>query len=133
MILDTALLSAQTPDQALSVVRTKLKRAELNKARTVIAAVRDGHWYPVAYKGSEGWLPATMAQKGNALPATMFPSIPPTALEVYCKLRGWAGGTIHQAVADLKKQGKEFRDELLDALNRVPTDDTGLDMILGAI
>jgi len=123
---------AASPDQALSVVREHLKTAQLNKSRTVIAATKGGEWTAVAYKGTDGWMPATMQQMGQALPAAQFPPIPPTALEVYCNLRGWAGGTIHQAIADLKQQGNEFRDRLLDALTAAEWDGNGVDLLLAA-
>ena len=123
---------ATTPDQALSIVREKLKTAQLNKSRTVIAATKGGEWTAVAYKATDGWKPATVAQMAQALPAAQFPEIPPTALEVYCKVRGWKGGTIHQAIADLKEQGAEFRDRLLSALPAAEWDSYGVDALLAA-
>ncbi len=122
---------ANTTQEALAIVRLTLSRAQLNKAGTVIAAMKNGQWYAVAYKGSEGWMPATQAQQAQPLPPALFPPVPPTALEVYCKVRGWAGGTIHGAIADLKTQGETFRDRLLDELLACG-DAHGVDLLLAA-
>lgn len=126
------MLIAHTTEEALNIVRKDLKTAQLNKTATVIAAVRGGEWIAVAYKGTEGWMKATNAHQAQPLPAAQFPPIPPTALEVYCKVRGWAGGTIHQAIQDLKKQGNDFRERLLNELPAAQWDDYGVNALLAA-
>lgn len=123
---------ANTTQEALSEIRKTLSTAQLNKAGNVIAALKGGQWKAVAYKGSGGWMKATEAQQAHALPANLFPAPPPTALEVYCKLRGWAGGTIHGAIADLKTQGASFRDRLLDELPACEWDTMGVESLLKA-
>lgn len=119
-------------EQALSIVRDRLKTAQLNTTRTVIAATIGGQWYAVAYKGSQGWCEANTTQRAQSLPSGQFPSIPPTALDIYCKLRGWQGGTIHQAVSDLRQQGTSFKDRLMDELPAAEWDTMGVDALLSA-
>ncbi len=125
-------LHTASTEEALAIVRLSLKTAQLNKTSTVIAALKGREWYAVAYKGSEGWCKASPAQQVSPLPSASFPAIPPTALEIYCALRGWAGGTIHGAVADLRQQGASFRDRLLDELCTADDKDPGVEMLLGA-
>lgn len=124
---------AKTLEAALAQVRLTLKNAQPNNAGTVIAALKSNQWHAVAYKTSEGWMSATMNQQAQALPAHLFPAIPPTALQVYCQAVGWQGGTIHQAIADLKKQSNDFRNRLLEALPKAEWDAHGVDMLLAAI
>lgn len=121
-----------TTEQALAIVRERFKTAQLNDKRTVIAATSGGKWKAIAYKGAQGWCNATMAQQSVDLPTHQFPQIPPTALEIYCELRGWAGGTIQQAVNDLREQGRSFRERLLDELPRAEYDTMGVDALLSA-
>jgi hypothetical protein len=126
------IFNNSTTEQALEIVHERLKTAQLNDKKNVIAATMGGKWKAVAYKGAEGWCNATMAQQAVDLPANQFPPIPPTALEIYCQLRGWAGGTIHQAVEDLRSQGRSFRERLLDELPRAEYDTMGVDALLSA-
>lgn len=122
-----------TTEQALKIVRESLKTAQLNDKGNVIAALHNGrNWKAVAYKGSQGWCNTTKEQRGVSLPEAQFPPIPPTALDIYCQLRGWSGGTIHQAVKDLRTQGRSFRDRLLDELPQAEWDTMGVDALLSA-
>jgi len=121
-----------TTQEALAHVRMSLKTAALNKTATVIGATKGGVWRAVMVKGSEGWRMASAAQQAAAIPQGQFPAIPPTALEIYCTLRGWSGGTIHGAIQDLRQQGEAFRERLLNALPAAEWDSTGVDALLGA-
>lgn len=121
-----------TTEQALSIVRVRLNTAQLNDKSNVIAATKGGQWRAVAYKGAQGWCNATMAQQGVDLPAAQFREIPPTALEIYCALRDWQGGTLEQAVRDLRKQGASFKDRLLERLPLAEWDTVGVDALLSA-
>lgn len=123
-------LATANAAQALGIVRQTLRSAQLNITSTVIAALKGREWYAVAYRGSEGWCKASAAQQVSPLDPSKFPAIPPTALEIYCGLRGWAGGTIFQAVQDLRQQGASFRDRLLDELVRADDNDDGVDLLL---
>ena len=123
---------ANTTEEALAVVRTKLATAQLNKTGTVIAATKGGTWRAVAYKGNLGWAWATEAQQAVALPDASFPPAPPTALEVYLKVAGKQGGTIHQAIADVKSQGRTFRERLVDELSAALWDRSGAEKLMEA-
>lgn len=126
------MLIATTKEEALNVVRKELKTAALNKTGTVIGATKGGVWRAVAILGHEGWKWASDAQQAADIPQGQFPSVPPCALEVYLSLAGKQGGTIHGAIADVKKQGREFRERLVAGLEAVLWDDMGKEALMEA-
>lgn len=121
-----------TAQEALTHVRMSLKTAALNKTQTVIGATKAGVWRAVMVKGSEGWRMASAAQQAAAIPQGQFPAIPPTAMDIYLKLAGKQGGTIHQAIADVKKQGREFRERLVEELSAATWDLMGTEALMEA-
>lgn len=126
------MIIANSTEEALALVRENLTTAQLNKAGNVIAATKGGTWRAVAYKGNLGWSWATPAQQAAILPDAQFPPQPPTALEVYLKVAGLQGGTIHQAIADVKSQGRNFRERLVAELDAAFWDRAGVEKLLEA-
>ena len=110
---------------ALACVRERYKGAYLSKDETVIAALKGGEWHVLALKDGDGWRASSFREEAVVMPKDQFPAIPPTALEIYCKLRGWSGGTIHQALRDFKEQAHSFRQRVMDELPKAAWDTAG--------